>query len=142
MKRLVFAKIAVSTALLLLSLLVALMLLVSVPGPIAAQGTPIPPTLSPQEMLDQSQKNLKQAQDLTDAANNAVNGANNAINVVNSFLGFIQVAGVLGGILATVAALVTGSAAVRTILDYRNQLNAAREELEMLKADLKGETEN
>lgn len=145
MKGLPTPKSRILSALLLISLMaIPCMILLSTPTRTAAQGpqnTPIPPSLSPAEVMDQAQKTLKQAQDLTDTANNAVNSANNAINVVNSFLSFIQVAGVIGGLLAAVAALVTGSAAVRTILDYRNQLNAAREELEVLKTELKGETE-
>ena len=145
MKRLAFPKSAVLSPLLLVFVLGTLFtVLLSVPTRTNAQGpqsTPIAPTQSSSDVLEQAQKALKQAQDLTDAANNAVTSADNAVNVVNSFLGFIQVAGVLGGVLATVAALVTGSAAVRTILDYRNQLTSAREELEVLKAELKDETE-
>lgn len=141
MKRLAFPKSTLLSVLLLISFLGMLFAgLLSTPIRIVAQGTqttPIPPTLSVSDLLDQAQNALKQAQALNDSTNNTLNNASNAVNAVNSFMTFIQVAAIVGGGLAAIAA----AAGVRTLFEYRGELGKAREELGQMKAELAADTE-
>ncbi len=115
----------------LFAALLGAVVLLAVPRPAVAQGpTPAPtislptPTLDPQAVLD--------------TANKASIDADRAANSVNLILSFIQVAGVLGGILAALLA----AAGVRTIAEYRQELNKARAELEQMHTQLQAEAEN
>ncbi len=87
-------------------------------------GAPGTPTLDPQNILD--------------AANKASADADRAANSVNLILSFIQVAGLIGGLLAALLAAV----GARTIGEYRSELNKARDELDEMRKGLQIETEN
>ncbi len=115
----------------LLAVLVAILMVM--PLPTAAQGptavpTTVPtvaaaPTLDPQAILD--------------AANKASEDADRAANAVNLILSFIQVAGLIGGLLAALFA----AAGFRTITEYRSELTKARAELDEMRAQLRADTE-
>jgi tetratricopeptide (TPR) repeat protein len=94
------------------------------PGP--APTAPSAPSASPDDILA--------------AANKASADANQAVNLVNSMLSFIQVAGVIGTILAALSAAAFGYTGLRTISEYRGELNKARAELDEMRARLEAET--
>jgi tetratricopeptide (TPR) repeat protein len=106
--------------------LLAIPLTAGAQGPtatLAPTAPPTTPTLDPQTILD--------------AANKASSDADRAANSVNLILSFIQVAGLIGGVLAALLA----AAGARTIAEYRGELNAAREELDKMRQRLMAETE-
>ncbi len=118
-------------------ILVAGYLLLAAPSKTAAQGptaTPAPATLVPEATAGPS------PDEVLAAANKASNDAAQAVNMVNTLLSFIQVVGVLGGILAALTATAFAAAGIRTISDYRGQLAKARTELEAMRDQLKAET--
>jgi tetratricopeptide (TPR) repeat protein len=123
---------------LLLILVAVFVLSLAVPSPTAAQGpapTPVPATPVPEASAAPS------PDEVLAAANKASNDAEQAVNMVNTLLSFIQVVGVLGGILAALSATAFAAAGIRTITDYRTQLAQARAELEAMRDQLKAETE-
>jgi tetratricopeptide (TPR) repeat protein len=107
-------------------------ILLASPSPAVAQNptaaptvsAPATPTLDPQGILDEARR-------ATDAADRAASS-------VNLILSFIQVAGLLGGLLAALLAAV----GVRTIFEYRSELTKARVELDEMRRGLQVETEN
>jgi tetratricopeptide (TPR) repeat protein len=104
--------------------------------PAAAQepaGTPSPaPTAPPASSASPD--------DILAAANKASEDANQAVNLVNAMLSFIQVAGVIGTILAALSAAAFGYTGLRTISEYRGELAKARAELDEMRARLEAET--
>lgn len=104
--------------------------------PAAAQeptGTPSPAPTAPSAPS-------ASPDDILAAANKASADANQAVNLVNSMLSFIQVAGVIGTILAALSAAAFGYTGLRTISEYRGELNKARAELDEMRAKLEAET--
>lgn len=104
--------------------------------PAAAQeptGTPSPAPTAPSAPS-------ASPDDILAAANKASADANQAVNLVNSMLSFIQVAGVIGTILAALSAAAFGYTGLRTISEYRGELNKARAELDEMRARLEAET--
>jgi tetratricopeptide (TPR) repeat protein len=119
-------------------ILVAAFLLLAAPSPTAAEG----PTTTPAPATPASAVNAAASPDeILAAANKASDDAAQAINMVNTMLGFIQVVGVLGGILAAVSATAFAAAGIRTISEYRSELARARGELEAMRDQLKNVAE-
>ncbi len=115
------------SVLLLLSLFALCMALfvVASPFPAAAQGNPTPTPPPPN------------AEDLLREARAALEAAGNAQNTVDFVLSFFEVAGLVITLLVSVATI----AGVRTISEYRSELNKAREELNAMRQELKADTD-
>jgi tetratricopeptide (TPR) repeat protein len=123
------------TALASLFLILAVMstLLLAAASPAAAQG----PTITPAPTVSAAPS----PDEILAAANRASDDAAQAVNMVNAMLSFIQVVGVLGGILAALSATAFAAAGIRTISEYRSELAKARGELEAMRDQLKVETQ-
>ncbi len=99
----------------------------------AFQSGPTPiPTLT-DDMMVTAQSALTQAQ-------NALAQVNQLNGQVSLILGFIQAAGVIGGILVALIGVGFGVTGLRTINEYRGELSTAREELGSMKAQLAAAT--
>lgn len=104
---------------------VVLIVAVAPPLPASAQGGPTqtPPPPGAEEVLREARA--------------ALEAAGNAQNTVDFVLGFFEVAGVVITLLLGVATI----AGVRTLAEYRSELNKARIELNAMRQELKADTE-
>ena len=74
------------------------------PRPAAAQETPVPtPTLMPPSLNPSPEDILAEAQRANDTAERANQSVNNTINALNFVFAFIQVLGIVGGLLVVFA---------------------------------------
>ncbi|MCC7206611.1 MAG: tetratricopeptide repeat protein [Anaerolineae bacterium] len=85
---------------------------------------PLPPGPDPQSVLTEAQR--------------AAEDANQAMNTVGIMLNFLEVAGVVAGLLIGAAAF----AGIRTINEYRSELTKARADLDAMRAELRGDLDH
>ncbi|MBX3080884.1 MAG: tetratricopeptide repeat protein [Anaerolineae bacterium] len=122
--------------LVILGILLIMSSSVSAPSPTNAQENPTP-TFS--RALNPSPEDiLAEAQRANDSAQRTNDSVNNLINALNFVFAFIQVLGIIGGILV----VGLGYSGFRTISEYRGELESAREELQKMREDLTTETKS
>lgn len=99
------------------------------PVPTGAPAPTVVPTTgpSPEDILAEAQR--------------ASDNADRATNTVNLMLSFIQVVGLVGGILAALGATAFATAGFRTLSEYRKELSEARAELDSMRHQIQSETE-
>ncbi len=121
------------------------------PAPIRAQSGPtatpaLVPTPTPEVLPTDSpitsvllgrtlEEVRKEAEEAIARAERTTDAANRAVDMVNTILQFLQVAGLIIGVLLALIA----SAGIKTIFDYRTNLDKARDEMNNMRDLLKAE---